>query len=236
MHEGHRQRMYEKLVNGTNLFDHELLEILLYSVYPRINTNVIAHALLSRFVSIYGVFTASIDELKEVEGVGDNAAYFLKTMGLCAQRAGTIGNAPTIKNYGDLKRFMKARFEGNSTELVELYFLSKTGNVMRVFSETTSEKSKASSHVDKIARNVALYRPHSIVAAHNHVDGEVMRSHYDDEFTNVVQFICEMNDVEFYDHVIYCGGEFFSYRDENLLIGKGRCNWETFEKWIKTLN
>ena len=49
MHEGHRQRMYERLSRADGLQDHELLEILLFSAVPRKNTNPIAHELLSAF-------------------------------------------------------------------------------------------------------------------------------------------------------------------------------------------
>ena len=49
MHEGHRQRLWEKLKQGDNLFEHELLEILLFNAYPRNNVNPVAHALLQRF-------------------------------------------------------------------------------------------------------------------------------------------------------------------------------------------
>ena len=55
MHEGHRRRLYEKLKNGDNLFEHEILEMLLFNSYPRKNTNPIAHDLLSRFPGIGAV-------------------------------------------------------------------------------------------------------------------------------------------------------------------------------------
>ena len=60
LHDGHRRRMYEKLNNGDDLFDHELLEILLFGACPRINTNPMAHALLERFVSISEIGRAHV--------------------------------------------------------------------------------------------------------------------------------------------------------------------------------
>ena len=39
MHEGHRRRMYAKLKNDDGLHDHEVLEILLFNAFPRVNTN-----------------------------------------------------------------------------------------------------------------------------------------------------------------------------------------------------
>ena len=239
MHEGHRQRMYEKLENsGDNLFDHELLEILLFSACPRVNTNPIAHALLDRFVTLSGVFNASVEELKEVDGVGENTARFLKIVGLCSERAEKSAGAPALKNLGDCKRFIDVRFRGKTEEYVELYFLSKNGRVQRIFNFTSSEKSRAAAEIDSVARNIALYRPCGIIIAHNHVDGTIEPSQYDDNFTHAVQFLGNMNGAEVLDHLIYCSREkVFSYKDSGRLDKvKDYCSWETFEKWIKTLN
>ena len=65
MHEDHRKRQKEKLkLHGDAVFhDHELLEILLYYSIPRKNTNDKAHALISHFGSLRGVFDADINEL-----------------------------------------------------------------------------------------------------------------------------------------------------------------------------
>ncbi len=230
--------MYEKLNNSDDLFDHEVLEVLLYSACPRVNTNPVAHALLDRFVSISGVFNASIDELKEVDGVGANVAYFIKTVGLCAERAGSIGTSPTLKTFGDCKHFINLRLRGKTEEFIELYFLNKAGRVQRIFSYTSFEKSRASVKVDDILRNVALSRPHGIIIAHNHVDGSANPSEYDDNFTRTVQFICNMNGVQLIDHFIYLSqDEIYSYNDNGRLREvKNFCSLESFEKWIKTLN
>ena len=238
LHEGHRQRMYEKLNSGDDLYDHELLEILLYSACPRVNTNPIAHMLLDRFVTLEGVFTASLDELKAVEGVGENVAKFIKTVGQCAERAGKIGSAPALKTLGDCKRFLNMRFNLRTEECIEIYFVNKSFKVVRIFNYTTYERGRAGANIETIARSVAYFRPYGIVLAHNHIDGTLNPSVADDYFTNAVQFVCNMNDVLLLDHLIYYkDGEIFSYRDSNLLEkSKNTCNWEAFEKWIKTLN
>ena len=238
MHEGHRQRMYEKLKNGDDLVDHELLEILLFSACPRVNTNPIAHALLDRFVTLSDVFNASVEELKEVDGVGESVARFLKTVGLCAERAGSTGNSPTLKTSGDCKRFVDLRLRGKTEEFVELYFVNKAGKVQRIFNYTSGEKSRAAANIDTISRNIALVRPYGVIIAHNHIDGTINPSDYDDNFTRVVQFMCNMNDVALLDHLIYSSRDsIFSYKDEGRLDrAKDFCSWETFEKWIKTLN
>ena len=79
VHQGHRARQRKKLLeNGPRAFaDHELLEMLLYYAIPRRDTNELAHRLLERFGSLQGVFSAPVEELSTVEGVGENAAVLL---------------------------------------------------------------------------------------------------------------------------------------------------------------
>ena len=230
--------MYAKLNSGDSLFDHELLEILLFSACPRVNTNPISHALLDRFVTLSKVFDASIEELKEVDGVGESTARFIKTVGLCIERSGVISNAPTLKTPEDCKKFIDVRLKGKAEEYVELYFVDKGFKLQRIFNYTSSEKSRATANADNIARNISLLRPYGVIIAHNHVNCPKNPSSYDDDFTRVVQFICSMNDAMLLDHYIYSSrDEIFSYRNEGRLDKvKDICSWESFEKWIKTLN
>lgn len=238
MHEGHRERMYEKLKNGDDLFDHEVLEILLYSVVPRQNTNPTAHALLERFVTLYNVFNASAEELKEVDGVGDAVAKFIKTVGLCAERAGKTGNTPTIKTPEDCNRFIGVRLGGIHEERIEIYFLNSASKVDRIFSYVTNEKSRSAAPIDSIVRNFALYRPNKVIIAHNHTNDDVSPSAYDDGFTKGILFICNINGAQLIDHVIClsCGVK-YSYRNTGRLEElNSLCSWENFVKWTKTLN
>lgn len=76
LHGGHRQRMMDRFkVNGLNGFsEHEILEIMLYFVFPRINTNELAHRLLNRFGSIRNILEADPKEIAQVEGFGPKSA------------------------------------------------------------------------------------------------------------------------------------------------------------------
>lgn len=82
MHEGHRQRMREKFLKqgGDAFLPHEFLELLLFYVIPRCNTNEIAHELMNRFGSFRGVVDAEREELAQIKGIGDNASIFMKIL------------------------------------------------------------------------------------------------------------------------------------------------------------
>lgn len=53
------------------------MELFLFDALPRVNTNPIAHRLIGRFGSLDGVFSASEDELLEVQGVGKRTAEYI---------------------------------------------------------------------------------------------------------------------------------------------------------------
>ena len=78
-HGGHRQRMRERYAKqGLDGFaPHEVLELLLFYAIPQKNVNPLAHKLIDRFGSLYGVLNASPKQLQQVEGIGEYAATFL---------------------------------------------------------------------------------------------------------------------------------------------------------------
>lgn len=213
MHEGHRKRMYEKLKNGGALYEHELLEILLFNAFQRKNTNPIAHALLDAFGSISGVLNAEVDELCAVEGVGESVALYLKCIGECTGRAAfEKSGAVCLKNYEDFKRFVCSRLREKTEEVLELYCLDRSGKVKKISSFSSNEQSRVQVNADQVAKIISAVKPYGLIIAHNHLSGDCQPSQNDDRFTMEVQLMCSLNGVTLYDHCIYASdGSTFSY-------------------------
>ena len=213
MHEGHRKRMYEKLKNSADLYDHELLEVLLFSACPRKNTNPIAHALLDSFGSLAGVLSADIKQLMTVQGVGESIALYIKCNAEILQRASTVNTGITaLKNYEDFKFFTAVRMRGRQQEVLELYFLEKNGKVKRILPFTSDDMSKVEVNTRDVAAVVAAEEPYGILVAHNHLSGSSAPSENDDRFTKELQLLCSFHDVILYDHCIYASDtDVYSY-------------------------
>lgn len=211
MHEGHRQRLWQKLKSGDNLYEHELLEILLFNAYPRKNVNPVAHALLERFPGISEVLNAGFDELMMVEGVGENVALYLRCIGECLRQKNDCDSFAVLKNTADLRRFVAARFRALPHEVLELYFMDKSSRVTRVCSFTQKDPKKVSVEPDELVRLISVYRPRGIYVAHNHVDCPCQPSEADDDITKKIQLICSINNVRLYDHCIYGPDGIYSY-------------------------
>ena len=83
IHSGHRKRLRNRFdkVGFVGWSDHEVLEFLLFSVFRRCDTNALAHRLIDTCGSLGGVFNASQELLMSVDGIGEQAAYYLRTLG-----------------------------------------------------------------------------------------------------------------------------------------------------------
>ncbi|MBQ4542954.1 MAG: hypothetical protein IJA19_02160, partial [Clostridia bacterium] len=66
--------------NFETLEKHELVEVLLFNVLPRVNTNEIAHQLIDKFGSLQAICNADVKDLMSVKGVGLKTAEFLKML------------------------------------------------------------------------------------------------------------------------------------------------------------
>ncbi len=79
---GHRARVKERFLrDGIDCFaEYEILELLLFFAVPRRDTKSMAHALMEKFSSLYGVLTATEEELCRVEGIGAHTAAFLRSV------------------------------------------------------------------------------------------------------------------------------------------------------------
>lgn len=213
MHEGHRQRMYEKLKNDDGLLDHELLEILLFNALPRKNTNELAHMLIKTFGSLSGVLNADVNQLTQVSGVGENTALYLKLVAEVKRRTST--EAPCIavlKNHSEFKPFVASRLRGKNAEVLELYCLDKNGRVGSIHPFTNDDINQVEVRADNIMKLFSAEKPYGLILAHNHLSGSSQPSDNDDYFTAKILLMCSVGNIQLYDHLIYASDrDIFSY-------------------------
>lgn len=206
MHEGHRQRMYEKLMRSDSIYDHEVLEILLFNAYPRMNTNPLAHRLLDTFGTLNDIFKADVNELMGVEGVGKNVALYIKLVGLCmAKTDRAVTGITYLKSYADFKNFVALRLHAKSSEVLEFYLLEKSGKVKNIYSYSDKDPGQVGVKSEEVARILSANKPYGLLVGHNHLSGNCAPSDADDRFTMELQVICSVNNVRLYDHCIFAG-------------------------------
>ena len=213
MHEGHRQRMLERLESAEgSLQEHELLEILLFNAIPRKNTNELAHRLLSAFGSLRSLFRAGMSELKAVPGVGESTAAYLRIIGIFYARAQLKEpELPSAFSFAAFRPFLIERFEGAREEYVELYSLDGKDCVKNVRRFSSEKSFQASIDPKEISRFLVEAKPAAMVAVHNHITGPATPSREDDDFTAQLEILCSMHNVSLRDHIICSPEGVYSY-------------------------
>ncbi len=231
MHEGHRQRMLERLEKGADsLQEHELLEMLLFNAIPRKNTNEIAHELLLSFGSFEGVLRASLTELQTVKGVGAETAAYLKCIGLLnRQTKYSAETFPKGTSLNNIEEFLINRFYAFQTEVLEFFCMDKRNNITHCQRFSDFKETAANADMEKVNKIFAAHHPAAILIAHNHPTATCAPSEQDDKFTMELMLYCNMNNIKLFDHIIIgIDGTYSYYKERRLDEFRKSCDIQKF--------
>ena len=210
-HGGHRRRLIEKL-KRENLTECEYLEILLFNALPRRNTNDLAHRLLSRFGTVHGVFSASVEELTEMDGLGESVALYLHCIGQFYEVYSRKDDNRYCGRY-DTERFvthLKNLSQYPAEEILDALLLDENGYILTKHS-FEGGIARVIVYPEMLTRLLVKYTPSGLVLAHNHPSGDPTPSDKDEEMTRKCQLLCGSHNVILCDHIIYSKEGVFSY-------------------------
>lgn len=220
MHEGHRDRMRERiLLSGIeSLQPHEVLEYLLYHAIPRKDTNGIAHELISKFGSFNGVLNADYDALLEVNGMTANAALLLTSLkGVFRMYAsGDKKGKIVIATRGDLVRYLSPFFYGEKTEKFYMLCLDAKNTVIKLVKLSSGIPQEVRVDVRDVVDNALKYKAVSVVVAHNHPSGDVSPSVQDVELTRAIAAALQLIKIKLADHYIFSDFGYCSFVEDGV--------------------
>lgn len=215
LHEGHRDRMIQKLfVNTEGVPEHELLEVLLFFAIPRKDTNALAHKLLRTFGNLEKIFSASAKELYAVDGVGQRTAVFIRTVGEIYKtmyKKSDPFQAEELYSFEDKKWEIANYFKEMKYErfLIKLY--DEKHREITSLEFENANKALVTCDIPEIAKALAINKPSYVIIAHNHTSDKCEPSELDDLATIKINLLCLIHGVELYDHVIVTKNDVFSY-------------------------
>ena len=210
LHSGHRKRLTAKIKNGDFVYDHELLEVLLFNSCPRKNLNTTAHLLIDKFKSIKGVFGATKEELCAVHGVGPNMAEYICLLGKCIERAGTNKAFAVVQTTEQFCKFLKMRAR-TDREGVEFYVIDDKGKLLRIYSLPFFGEADAENLKRRIVSGMTVEGAHGLFSARVR-KGDAIPDEKDDAIAREITLTCSLCGMRLYDFCILADEEFFSYR------------------------
>lgn len=216
IHIDHRKRTRQKFMKSgfAGFADHEKLEFLLYYARPRVDTNVMAHELLKKFRNLGGVFDASIDQLTDVDGVGEISAILIKIIPEMTKEYVNIKSKLTVmEDSKAVCEFFKTEFIGERNEKIKIACVDD--KLRLIACEVISEGTASSAVVDikKLISITYKYNCESIIMAHNHPNGDLMPSNEDVTITKDIYRFLKPIGIKLLDHIIVAGGQAVSLKE-----------------------
>lgn len=215
IHSGHRDRIAKKFLKYPDSFsDHELLEMFLFAVLPRKDTNELAHRLIKAFGGLYEVFAANMAQLMTVKGVGEKVAAYIVLNGKIFRRCKESKDKSKTAAFSSLEKTreeIKKDFEGLKAEHFCFYLLGDRFRMVFCLEYDGVSEDAVFADVREVARAVSVNKAHFAIMAHNHPSGESEPSAADDAATEYFYYLCQMHGIRLVDHVIFSDYGEFSY-------------------------
>lgn len=213
IHVGHRERMLRRAFNNPDsLAEHELLEVLLYRIVPRVDTNPLAHRLLRAFGDLNGVLSASPSELVTVDGVGKKIATELVILGKIFKNVKEQKEKKVVAwSFHVLKDQIIEQFSKLTKESTTVIMLDKKYNILHELPWLSGSDDNISISTSEIVKGFAIFKPKFLIVVHNHPSGSLDPSYQDDFTTKKLNVLCEIHGVSLIDHIIVAGKEAYSY-------------------------
>ena len=203
-----------------NFAEHEVLELLLFNVIPRANTNPIAHKLMQRFGSLYKALDADIKELMLIQGIGKQTAVFLSLIGPVTRyylKDKFRQKNPSLNSPEVVADFLKPLMFNLAEEVFYVISINSKNQVLHATLISKGTINEAVVYPRKIVEAAIRHKASSIILAHNHPSGSLKPSDADIRLTNQLSMIMSGLSIPILDHIIVAHTKTFSFAKAGLL-------------------
>ena len=201
---GHRKRTVARVVQTPNVYVHDLLEVLLFRACPRKDMFDCTTLLLDKFHTIDGVLNASVEELMQVEGVGENVAEYLKVLGLGLSRVHGVYSFGLARSTAEFCKMVIAQNKQNCQDLLEIYAVDQDGRVRMIIPLTAEERTKGG-----VLKKLLAIKAHGAFVLR--CNGGVIDCPEEEKLARIMHEACTAASVKMYDYCISADGGFYSY-------------------------
>lgn len=215
------ERPREKLLlkGPESLSNAELLAIFLRVGVKGKTAIGLAQELLSRFGSLRGLYTAPIEELEDVVGVGRAKIAQLKAVTELSKRylAERFENRPYVESSADILKLLCQEMRDLDQEIFKVLLLNGQNHVLRIVEVAKGTLTTARIYPREVVKVALRHSAAALVFVHNHPSGAAQPSEDDKKITRNLVFACRPMGVKVHDHIIIGDDDNFSFADAGLI-------------------
>jgi DNA repair protein RadC len=203
---GHRQRLRDRFRAGgpEAVPDYELLEMILFRVFPRGDTKPIAKKLIAKFGSFAEVVSAAPERLKEIEGVGGRAVEEMKLIKAAAERLtrGQIKEKSALTSWNGVLDYLRMVQGFENREQFRILFLDKKNNLIADEVQGQGTVDHTPVYIREVVKRALELSSTAIILVHNHPSGDPTPSRADIDMTKQIMDAARPLGVSVHDHII----------------------------------
>jgi DNA repair protein RadC len=200
------ERPRERLVaRGPDALTHaELIAILLRTGLKGTNVVLVGQNLLSKFGSLNALALASVDEVRQVPGIGrDKAATLVAAFALAKRmEEERREESPVLDNPATVVSFMRETNRLLNVESFQVLLLNTRKRLIRVDDISQGTLDTILVHPREVFRAAIVANAAGIVLLHNHPSGDPTPSEADIKVTRDLIRAGQLLKIEVVDHVI----------------------------------
>jgi len=218
--DGHRARLRQRLLEGGGdaLLDHELVEYLLTTGLPRVDTKDKAKELLDTYGGI-GRLLGTPPQILRREGLSEAVVGALAIAQATAQRLleAQIEERPVLSNWETLEHYLHATMAHLTIEQVRILFLNSKNMLLANEALWSGSVDEAAVYVREVMARAITLGAAAIIIVHNHPSGDPTPSRADIRLTNDLVEAGRHMKVTVHDHVIVGSQGRTSLRAQGLM-------------------
>ena len=219
----HKKRLVERLKKSSleSFHDYEVLELLLTYSLKQKDVKPVAKSLLERFKGLRGVFDAGVEDLREVTGVGENAAVLIGLVKGAAEqylKERVIGG-DVIRNPDDVVRYLRLTLSNSRVEQFIAIYMNARNEAIAVETLHVGTVNATVVYPRKAIELAFKHGARSVIFVHNHPSGNTAPSEPDRHLIMVLDRAAIAVDMLVHDHMIIGKDKFFSARENGWVFG-----------------
>jgi DNA repair protein RadC len=215
------ERPREKLLlkGPDTLSDAELLAIFLRVGVKGKSAIDLAQELLARFGSLRGLYSAPVEELQAVLGLGDAKIAQFKAVVELSKRylLEGIQNRPYLECSDDICKLLYQEMRDLDHEVFKVIMLNGQNEVLTIVDAFQGTLTVSAIYPREVVKLALRHSAAAMVFAHNHPSGKAIPSNEDKHITRDLVFAARVMGMKVHDHIIIGNNQRFSFADEGLI-------------------
>lgn len=183
MHDGHRDRLLNLVINAgiDNVSNIQAVEFILTYIFPRGDTNPLAHRLLDKFGTVAGILSADVVELCTVPGIGDRAAKRISMLPeiFALYTKSALSKKEDLSNLSRIYDYCEDLLRLRNVEEVYIVGLNASLQVAGYRKLATGSVKSAGILPNDVVQFTCSVKPVAVVMVHNHPGGKALPSEKD---------------------------------------------------------